>query len=67
MMNKTNIRYATYNVKRDGHTIAQVDFPNDVRNANFGGVCFYNANTDSFLDTTDVNVDGRVFTLERVA
>jgi hypothetical protein len=45
-------RYADYQVLRDGRLIAEVSFPNDIRNANFAGVCFYDPNTDTFLGDT---------------
>lgn len=61
-------KYADYRVYRidangDAVGISEVSFPNDVRNANFGGVCFYDAATDTFRGTTEVNG----FLLERVA
>jgi hypothetical protein len=61
-MNSTTVRYAKYNVTRDGRLVARCEFPNDVRSANFYDVCFYNPDTDTFLGTTEV----RGFVLERV-
>ena len=59
--------YRVYRIDANGVTldvgISEVSFPNDVRNANFGGVCFYDAATDTFRGTTEVNG----FLLERVA
>ena len=63
-------KYADYRVYRidangaviDAVGISEVSFPNDVRNANFFGVCFYDAATDTFRGTTEVNG----FLLERV-
>lgn len=66
MMNNTTV-YATYNVKRNGKHIAEVEFPNNTSCANFGSVCFYDPITNTFLGTTEVSVDGTTFTLERVA
>ena len=58
--------YRVYRIDANGVTldvgISEVSFPNDVRNANFGGVCFYDAATDTFRGTTEVNG----FLLERV-
>ncbi len=62
-MNNTNVRYAKYNVKRGEYTLGTVEFPSDVRNANFGDVCFYDPVSDTFLGTTEVNG----FVVERVA
>lgn len=75
-------KYAKYRVHRveasgDTVVISEVSFPNDVRNANFFGVCFYDAATDTFRGTTEVNgwfvdsaeninVKGTRFLLERV-
>ena len=57
-------KYRVYRVEASGGAvgISEVSFPNDVRNANFGGVCFYDAATDTFRGTTEVNG----FLLERV-
>ena len=59
-------KYRVYRIDANGVTldvgISEVSFPNDVRNANFGGVCFYDAATDTFRGTTEVNG----FLLERV-
>ena len=64
-------KYADYRVYRtEGNSrvlTVEVSFPNDVRNANFGGVCFYDAATDTFRDSTEVDVDGTTFYVERVA
>ena len=58
--------YRVYRIDANGVTldvgISEVSFPNDVRNANFGSVCFYDAATDTFRGTTEVNG----FLLERV-
>lgn len=66
------VRYASYNLYRVNDnstaTLAGVlEFPNDTRNANFGGVCFYDAATDSFRDSTEVSVGGTAYFLERTA
>ena len=58
-----NVRYASYVVLRDGNQIAEVSFPNDTRNANFAGVCFYNPATGEFLGDTQVEE----FTIIRTA
>ena len=50
-----NVRYADYQVLRDGRLVAEVSFPNDTRNANFGGLCFYDPTTDSFRGDTEVD------------
>lgn len=57
-------KYRVYRVEASGDAvgIGEVSFPNDVRNANFFGVCFYDAATDTFRGTTEVNG----FLLERV-
>ena len=57
-------KYRVYRVEASDNAvgISEVSFPNDVRNANFGGVCFYDAATDTFRGTTEVNG----FLLERV-
>lgn len=57
--------YRVYRIDADGNRNlhGEVSFPNDVRNANFGGVCFYDAATDTFRGTTEVNG----FLLERVS
>lgn len=58
--------YRVYRINADGNRgqcHGEVSFPNDVRNANFGGICFYDAATDTFRGTTEVNG----FLLERVS
>jgi hypothetical protein len=50
----TNVRYADYIVLRNGNLIAEVSFPNNPANANFGGLCFYDAATDTFRGDTEV-------------
>lgn len=57
--------YRVYSIDADGNRTlhGEVSFPNDVRNANYGGVCFYDAATDTFRETTEVNG----FLLERVS
>jgi len=50
----TNVRYADYVVLRNGRLIAEVSFPNNPANANFGGLCFYDAATDTFRGDTEV-------------
>jgi hypothetical protein len=50
-----NVRYANYQVLRDGKLIAEVSFPNDTANANFAGLCFYDAATDTFRGDTVVD------------
>jgi hypothetical protein len=66
-----NAKYADYRVYRtegDRRVLTvEVSFPNDVRNANFGEVCFYDAATDTFRDSTEVDVAGTTFYVERVA
>jgi hypothetical protein len=66
-----NAKYADYRVYRtegDRRVLTvEVSFPNDVRNANFGDVCFYDAATDTFRDSTEVDVAGTTFYVERVA
>jgi hypothetical protein len=66
-----NTKYADYRVYRtegNRHVLTvEVSFPNDVRNANFGDVCFYDAATDTFRDSTEVDVAGTTFYVERVA
>jgi hypothetical protein len=49
-----NVRYADYQVLREGRLIAEVSFPSDPTNANFGGLCFYDAATDTFRGDTVV-------------
>lgn len=58
-----NVRYADYQVLRNGRLIAEVSFPSDPSNANFHGVCFYNPVTGEFLGDTQVEE----FTLVRTA
>jgi hypothetical protein len=58
-----SVRYANYQVLRNGRLIAEVSFPSDTSNANFAGLCFYNPVTDSFLG--DTQVDG--YFVKRVA
>jgi deoxyribodipyrimidine photolyase len=48
-------RYADYLVFRDGYQMAEVSFPNDTRNANFAGLCFYDPVTDTFRGDTEVD------------
>lgn len=50
----SSVRYADYQVLRDGKLTAEVSFPNDTRNANFAGLCFYDPATDSFRGDTEV-------------
>ena len=50
----TNVRYADYQVLRDGRLVAEVSFPNNPTNANFGGLCFYDPTTDTFRGDTEV-------------
>jgi hypothetical protein len=49
------VRYANYIVLRDGRRVAEVSFPNDTSNANFAGLCFYDAATDTFRGDTEVD------------
>jgi hypothetical protein len=49
-----SVRYADYVVLRNGRLVAKVSFPNDPQNANFDGVCFYDAATDTFRGDTEV-------------
>ena len=46
----------TYTIisKITNQSMGEVTFPKDIRNANFGSVCFYIPETDSFRGTTDV-------------
>ena len=64
-------QYANYRVYRtDGNRrvlTGEVSFPNNPASANFGSVCFYDAATNTFRDSTEVDVDGSVFYVERVA
>jgi hypothetical protein len=48
-------RYADYIVFREGRQVAAVSFPNDTRNANFAGLCFYDHVTDTFRGDTEVD------------
>jgi hypothetical protein len=61
MMN-TTANYASYRLLSNGRCIGEISFPNNTVNANFGGVCFYDPVTGTFLGTTNVNG----FVLERV-
>ena len=57
-----------YRAEGNQHVLTvEVSFPNNPANANFGGVCFYDAATDTFRDSTEVDVDGTTFYVERVA
>lgn len=47
-------RFQTYTITNaTGDSIGSVSFPSDTRNANFGGVCFYDPITDTFLGDTE--------------
>lgn len=50
-----SVRYADYTVLREGRRIADVSFPSDPTNANFAGLCFYDAATDTFRGDTEVD------------
>ena len=65
-----SVRYASYKLYRvEDSTFVltgEVQFPNHPCNANFGGVCFYDAEADAFRDSTQVNVGDATFFLDRV-
>ena len=67
----TKTKYTDYRVYRtDGNRrvlTVEVSFPNNPTTANFGGVCFYDAATDTFRESTEGDVDGTTFYVERVA
>lgn len=47
----------TYSIinKATNQEVAEITFPKDTSCANFYNICFYNPETDTFRDTTEVN------------